>query len=806
MSMNEADTRYHLIDPVLREKGYTSRARITLETILTPAPVEPSGPKGRRRKGPGRTDYLLCVQVGEMPKALPVAVLEAKKESEDPLKGMQQAKGYADCERFDVKYVFSTNGHKYGEFDCVTSLQGGPHPFINFPPHADLSARYAKDAGINLARPEAAMLFQADSPAWAISRYYQDAAIRAAFEKILVDQEAGVPPRVLLTLATGAGKTIIATNLLWRMSQAGQLPKPALFLCDRDELREQAYAKLKAAFGDNARIVRTEKGGNSAQNARIHIATYQTLGLDDDEGFASFLTDHYGEDAFSVIIIDECHRSAWGRWSEVLRRNSNAIHIGLTATPRKLDEPEKPSPEAKQDQDITANNRKYFGEPVYEYNLIQAQEDGYLAACEIVKRKASIDNATFTKEEILKAGVKDIKTGLPLTAEDLTKNEYTGKDFDDELFIELRTPKMCQDLFKLLCDNGGPEQKVIIFCTREIHADRVVQQMNNLYVNWCKGQGKERKDHYAFKCMGGPNNGSDMIEPMRGSSERAFIACTVDLLEAGVDIERLNAVVFFRYLQSPIKFYQMVGRGTRIHEETQKYKFWLYDYTDVTKLFGTDFITKPPRPGGGGKVGGDDDGDGGGGSDDGPIIAEIGGQSVVITAQGRFILSRRDGRDTPIPVDEYRREVIQRVVSEAHNLDEFRALWIEAQKRRQLIDHLLGDNFSPEVIREMDQMNDFDLYDFFGHHGYHARALKRPERGELFIINNQSWFDGMNDKAAIVLKGLGHQFAQGGTDALESQNLWEVPEIKLAGGLKALRGLGAPAQVMLGAKTKLFGI
>jgi type I restriction enzyme R subunit len=803
MSMNEADTRYHLIDPVLRDKGYVSRERITLETILTPAPVEPSGAKGRRRKGPGRTDYLLCVQVGEMPKALPVAVLEAKKENEDPLKGMQQAKGYADCERFDVKYVFATNGHRYGEFDCVTSLQGGPFPLIDFPQHADLSARYAKDTGLDMTRPEAAMLFQADSPAWALSRYYQDAAIRAAFEKILLDQQAGTPPRVLLTLATGAGKTIIATNLLWRMSQSGQLPKPALFLCDRDELRTQAYAKLKAAFGDNARVVGTERGGNSAQNARIHIATYQTLGLDDDDGFASFLSEHYDEDAFSVIIIDECHRSAWGRWSEVLKRNPNAIHIGLTATPRKLEESKHASAD---DQEITANNRKYFGEPVYEYTLIQAQEDGYLAACEIVKRKASIDNATFTKEDIVKAGVKDIKTGLPLTAEDLTKSEYTGKDFDDELFIELRTPKMCQDLFKLLCENGGPEQKVIIFCTREIHADRVAQHMNNLYVRWCKENSQTPKDHYAFKCMGGANNGSDMIEPMRGSGERAFIACTVDLLEAGVDIERLNAVVFFRYLQSPIKFYQMVGRGTRIHEETQKYKFWLYDYTDVTQLFGTDFITKPPRQGGGGKGGGDD-GDGtGGGGDDGPAVAEIGGQSVIINAQGRFILSRRDGRDTPIPVDEYRREVIQRVVSEAHNLDDFRALWIEAQKRRQLIDHLLGDNFSPEVIREIDQMNDFDLYDFFGHHGYHARALKRPERSELFISHNNGWFSSMDGKAAIVLKGLGHQFAQGGTDALESQNLWEVPEIKLAGGFNALRGFGAPAQVMHEAKARLFGV
>jgi hypothetical protein len=205
---------------------------------------------------------------------------------------------------------------------------------------------------------------------------------------------------------------------------------------------------------------------------------------------------------------------------------------------------------------------------VYEYTLSQAQEDGYLAACEIVKRKPSIDSVTFTKEEILKAGARNIKTGQPLTEADLTKDEYTGKDFDDELFIELRTPKMCADLFELLCENGGPEQKVIIFCTREIHADRVAQHMNNQYVRWCNERRQTPKDHYAFKCMGGPNNGADMIEPMRGSGERAFIACTVDLLEAGVDIERLNAVVFFRYLQSTIKFYQMVGRGTNKHLNT----------------------------------------------------------------------------------------------------------------------------------------------------------------------------------------------------------------------------------------------
>ncbi len=130
MTYNEAETRFYLIDPVLRDKGYGEHWKLRLET---PAPVEPTGNKGRRRTGNGRTDYLLCVQCGDMPKPLPVGVIEAKAETEDPLKGMQQAKGYGDCTRFHVQYVFATNGHRYGEFDKTAQLPDGPFPFPRFP-------------------------------------------------------------------------------------------------------------------------------------------------------------------------------------------------------------------------------------------------------------------------------------------------------------------------------------------------------------------------------------------------------------------------------------------------------------------------------------------------------------------------------------------------------------------------------------------------------------------------------------------------------------------------------------------------
>ncbi len=490
-----------------------------------------------------------------------------------------------------------------------------------------------------------------------------------------------------------------------------------------------------------------------------------------------------------MIIIDECHRSAWGRWSDVLKRNPNAIQLGLTATPRQLRES---SDQTADDAAISANNIAYFGQPVYEYTLIQAQEDGYLAACEIVRLRPSVDWRTFTRQQVLAAKPKDTRTGAPVAAENI-KPEYDAVHFDNDLLIPERIAAMCNDLFQRLCQNGGPEQKVIIFRTRDIHADRVQMQMQRLYALWCKEKGQTPKEHYAFKCTA--EGGSDLIEVMRGSGERCFIACTVDLLATGVGIERLNAVVFFRYLQSSITFYQMVGRGTRIDEPTKKYKFWLYDYTGVTDLFGTDFITRKPRGGGGGE-----------GPDVSPPIVEISGEPVEITPQGHFILMRREGRDVPIPVDEYRQEMISRVLAEAHTLNEFRGLWIETQKRRQFIDHLVGEHYSPEVIRELSGLGYCDYYDLLAHFGYHSAALKRHEREAVYLSRHASWFFSVDEKAAIVLRGLGHQFGAGGTDALESELLWEVPEIKRAGGFDALKIMGKPIDVMREAKQRLFGV
>lgn len=445
--------------------------------------------------------------------------------------------------------------------------------------------------GYTLDSPAASPLLQPYSGGEGARRYYQDAAIRAVMEKIAQSQTIGQPKRALLSLATGAGKTFIAVNLLKRLSDAGQL-KRALFVCDRDELRTQALAAFQNVFGsDAAAVFKNSEGNNNAKNARIHIATYQTLGIDTDTGDASFLTTFYPENYFTHIVIDECHRSAWGKWSQVLTRNDQAVHIGLTATPRQLKT--KPDTDTTTtDEKITANNIGYFGEPVYEYDMAQAIEDGYLAACQIQKGRVNLDDTGITKEQILSLNPLDALTGQQILAEEID-DLYQRTQYEDRILLPDRAYAMSNDLFSYLVSTGGPEQKTIIFCTRDRHADEIAITLNNLYAEWCSANNKDRLGMYAFKCTAA-SSGNDQLPDFRASSRSHFIATTVDLLTTGVDVPCVRNIAFFKYLKSPISFYQMVGRGTRIDAPSGKLMFTVYDYTDATRLFGEEFITRPP--------------------------------------------------------------------------------------------------------------------------------------------------------------------------------------------------------------------
>lgn len=792
MARNEADTRAQLIDPALHRRGWTEALHIKREQ--TPGAIDRHGKRRRR----GRVDYLLqlVVQAGTQPIA--VALIEAKAEDKLPTDGLEQAKAYASGQLHNLQFVYATNGHLFVEYDRQTGQTSPARPLAEFPTPEVLRQRYEQAQGFSLNSDLAKPLLTPYKIGAGNPRYYQDAAIRAAFEKIARSTGQGEPSRVLLSLATGAGKTFIAVNLLKRLSDAG-LVRRALFVCDRTELRQQAAGAFQKLFGANSAEVDSK---HPQKNAKVLIATYQTLDVDQEDADANFLTQHYPENYFSHIVIDECHRSAWGKWSQVLTRNPDAVQIGLTATPRQLAITED-HPEAQRDQQITADNLAYFGEPVYDYTIAQGMEDGYLAACQIRLSRVNLDDTGITKAQILERGPIDARTGLPITEADLDEL-YANTSFENRLMLPDRVIAMCEDLFNYLIQTGGPEQKTIIFCVRDTHADQVVMQLEGLYKGWCQENELTPCEHYVFKCTSA-SGGKDYLADLKGSNRDYFIATTVDLLSTGVDVPSLRNVVFFKYMNSPISFYQMVGRGTRIHEETDKLMFWLYDYTNATRLLGQDFITQPATPPKVGETGGPYNpivGDPP--PPEPPRIIQVEGFDVEVRDEGVRIPVYLNGRDVMVTVEQYEELLAERLLETAPTADEFLDRWVVPDERLGLMYRLHDGGLSTTALRRIREMDDYDLYDLLAGLGYELVPKTRRNRVQVFYAQQDLWFNEMPSPAAQALQAVVGQFASGGTESLESRELFRVPSVVKTGGVKALKLLGKPQEVLTEMKRKLF--
>lgn len=801
--LSEADTHAKLVNPAIYRKGWTEDH---IKREETTGAVEIIAGRARRRAR-GRTDITLRVVVTPGMQPVAVAVIEVKRAGLPPGHGLDQAKGYAMAERLNVPYVYSTNGHLYVEYDREKGQTSDPRPMAEFPTPDELRRRYEAYKGFSLEATAAAPLLQPYKGGEGARRYYQDAAIRAVFEQVASDKAANRPPRALLSLATGSGKTFIAANLLRRIADAEQL-KRALFLCDRDELRRQALGELKNYFGDAAReVYRDSDGKNHARNAAIHVATYQTLGVDKEGGDESFLTEFYPENHFSHIIIDECHRSAWGKWSKILKMNPDAVQIGLTATPRKLTSTED-TPEAKADAAITADNHSYFGKPVYDYEIAQAIEDGYLAACEIKLALVDLDARGISAAEIIQHDPIDANTGRLLTPQEIA-GRYEAANFEKQVVLPDRIKAMCRDLFEHMVANLihrgidgnplGPRQKTIIFCASDRHADLVAAEMNNLFAAWCIANAEERFDPYAFKCTSSVG-GNDFIPDFRGSVRTHFVATTVELLTTGVDVKPVRNIAFFKYVASAIAFYQMLGRGTRIDEHTGKLVFTIYDYTGATRLLGEEFTSEPPS---------DTTGPGGGaGPPPAPSPPEptvwVEGFAPVVNDLGRFVAMTVDGRLGMVPLEDYQRGLAASLVNDCPTLQDFRERWVDPPSRRELLDMLVGAGYSPHVIRLLEGMNDYDLFDVLAQLAYGLAPRTRSDRALAFRYKQEDWLDRLPPATRAAVLAVADQFGKGGTDDLENVYIFQIPEVQKAGGIAALARAGDPAKVILETKQRIF--
>lgn len=796
----EADTRSKLIDPSLYSVGWTEDHMRREETA---GGIEVIGGEARRVSR-GRVDYTLRLKASATSQPVAVSYIEAKAETKQPTQGLQQGKDYAAAsKRLNVPFVFSTNGHMFVEYDHFTGQTTGPKPLSQFPTPEELRARYEIGMGFHLDSEAARPLLVPYSGGEATRRYYQDAAIRAVFEKLAKE---GASKRALLSLATGAGKTFIAVHLLKRIHDAGQLQK-ALFVCDRDELRSQALNAFRNFFGaEAAEVFQDADGRNNARNAKVHIATYQTLDNNHGQGARNFFFKHYPElNSFSHIIIDECHRSAWGDWKFILTQNPAAVQIGLTATPREIILPKKSgnsykATPADNDERILRDNIEYFGEPVYKYTLAQGIEDGYLAPPEIFTFDLFHDQKSESErvERVRRAEIAGKKltssaTGQKLTA-DQVKDEYSPSELDERLIMPDRVREMAKHFFdQLLAHGGTPEQKSIIFCASDLHADRMADALGNFYRDWCLAQGCDQKSMFAFKCTA-KSGGADHVADLRGSASSHFIACTVDLLTTGVDVPCLKNLGFMQYVRSPIVFHQMLGRGTRLDPDSGKLMFRVFDYTEATALLGEDFKTKfkaaktkkkigtpPPEP---------------------PAVVE--GVQIRIDTTGRWLTAAVEGRQARVSLEEYRERVAERLVAEAANLTEFRHLWIQPSERRGLIDAVVRGGFSPRALQVAEEADACDLYDVLGEVAYGLPRRTRADRAFAFTYKHGLWLAEMPPPAAATVRAISSQFARAGTEALETAAIFSTPEVVKAGGLTALKMLGEPNAILLETKERLF--
>lgn len=796
----EADTRAKLIDPALYQQGWTEAHIRREQTAGTIELTE----DGAERLAPGRIDYVLRLPVSEGTQPFAVAYVEAKRENALPEAGIDQAQNYQ--KRLHVAFVYSTNGKQFIEYDAHLELTSPPRPMEEFPTPAELRERYEQIKGFKLSSTKAKALLMPYARGEATRRYYQDAAIRAVLEKIAARKPMW--NRALLSLATGAGKTFIAVNLLKKIADAGQLQR-ALFLCDRDELRTQALGAFAAEFGaDAAEVYADSAGKNHARNARVHIATYQTLDVAGIDATANFLLTHYPENHFSHVVIDECHRSAWGKWSAVLKRFASAVQIGLTATPREVILSAAKLEESTfavgafipwEDRQLLADNHRYFGDPVYEYTLMQGIEDGYLAPPDIHTFDLYHDNhqhaervRRITGADLKGKTVTDSATGQVVSEE---QKDYGPAELEKRLLMPERIDAMCGHLFAQLLAHGGPEQKTIVFCVTDWHAAEVARRLRDLYRDWCQARGVEPKQDYAFRCTQKAGDAKSTTADLRGSVTSHFIACTVELLSTGVDVPALQNIAFFKYLSSPILFAQMLGRGTRLHAETEKLMFRVFDYTGATDLFGLAYKTKlkkKPAPGGG---------------KNGPTPLppkKVEGVTIRIDTTGRYLIAVIDGEPRKVSVEEYRQRLAARLLHFAPDLAAFRTRWLVPDQRHELLAGIVQSGLSPKALAEIEELQACDLFDVLGEVGYALQRRTRAERAFMFHTKNAKWLAPLPLPAQATLKAVANQFGKGGTEALESASIWDAPEVFKAGGLPALKKLGKPADIIDETKERLF--
>lgn len=770
--MNEAQTRLEKIDPKLRQAGWgeVEHSRILVEQNATTITLGRIIQTGRQK--PLRADYILSY------KGKKLAIIEAKSDEEHVGEGVMQAKLYAQM--MNIRFTYSTNGDEIYAIDMETGEEGEVQVF----PTPDQLWLWTFGTETDLWRDK----FYAEpfySSEGKRLRYYQEVAVNRVLEAIAQDKK-----RILLTLATGTGKTFIAFQIAWKLFQTrwnlqknNRRPR-ILFLAHRNILADQAFNGF-GGFADDA-LVRIDpksinKKGHVPTNGSVFFTIFQTFQSGKDRpNFGQ-----YPPDFFDFIIVDECHTGGAkddSNWRAILEYFEPAVQLGLTATPRR---------------DVNADTYKYFGEPVYTYSLKQGIEDGFLTPFRHCKMQSNIDDYIYEPDDTVLSG--EVVEGKTYTEYDF----YQGK-------IEMRDRDVTR--VKEFMQYIGKKEKTLVFCYNQAHAAAIRNIINQV--------SRSRNPFYSVRVTS--NDGEQGEQYLREfqDNEKSIptVLTTSQKLSTGVDALNVRNIVLLRPINSMVEFKQIIGRGTRLYDG--KYYFTIYDFVKAYEKFndstwdGDPVCTKcgnnpctckqgtPPRPpqppcevcgvrpcvcpkNNTCEVCGND-----------PCTCPPAEKLKIKLSDGRIRRIRHIKSDMfwlegkPVAAQVFLEYLFGKLPDFFKDEEELRRLWSEPLTRKALLTKMEEAGYGTEVLRQVQKLinaEKSDLFDVLEFVAYASEPLEREERAKQAKIY---FYPTLSDKQRDFIDFVLQQYIVSGVSELDLERLPILITMKFGSTHDAVRQLG----------------
>ncbi len=754
--MNEAETRAEHIDPALKAAGWggVEGSRIYREYPITPGRIEGHGKRGKALTA----DYVLVYRTHKL------AVVEAKAWDEELTEGVAQAKNYA--EKLAVRFTYSTNGQGIYGIDMETGHEAEVSKYPS--PHELWDLTFVE---ANEWRDRFAAVPFEDKGGYFQGRYYQDIAIDRVLEAV-----ADGSQRILLTLATGTGKTFIAFQIAWKLfhSRWNLKREPTrrpriLFLADRNILADQAYNAF-SAFPEDA-MVRIDpadisKKGKVPKNGSLFFTIFQTfMSGPAKDGHPSPYFGEYPPDFFDFIVIDECHRGGANdesNWRSILEYFSPAVQLGLTATPKRKD---------------NVDTYAYFGEPAYVYSLKEGINDGFLTPFKVKQIATTLDEYVYTPDDKLIEG--EIEAG----------KRYTEPDFNKSIEIREREAHRV----KIFLEQINQNEKTLVFCATQKHALLVRDLINQM---------KTSKDpNYCQRVTADDGSlGEQYLRDFQDNEKTIpTILTTSQKLSTGVDARNIRNIVLMRPINSMIEFKQIIGRGTRLYDG--KDYFTIYDFVKAHHHFNdSEWDGEPLEPEPKGPK-----------APPGPIVAP-GADATPTPPRQKIKVKLADGEartiqhmmsttfwhpdGTPMSAQQFMELLFGKLPDFFKNEAELRSLWSDPITRKKLLEGLAEKGFGHDQLAEMQKIIDAersDIFDVLAHVAYALPTLTREERSTNAKVAINSQF---SSKQQAFLDFVLSHYVTGGVDELDQQKLTPLLRLKYHNSISdAVADLGPPEEI-----------